>query len=408
MSSTPREPATAGNGETKVAPLKSYRCIHVCILVTFVFSYICLNLIPYRLNIAPINKRNKTPSNSIESSFKFPKQLHQLWRDRSSQLSPDLALWLNNCQEVNADYVSNFYYDADIQEFIEKSYPEYLPMFNSLYFGSRRLTKSALDMARILIAYHYGGIYMAVDYYCHRPFTCLEDIVAQELQDYKSSNLLLVGREPMALSLLTQNKDRTVGAEWLMSTKKHPFFKWLLDDRKKVYEEEKDKPKTKANKLQKQQKGPFSATIEHDIDRYRAAVIKEMAKDTDLEELIDSNFFLTAGEIFELPEGVLHPLIDSTNKKLYATCEKVGKDAQENIKSACDNLYRGNVFNPAAETIAVHMWAKPGFMDWFSIDTMYRTITFNKVEQKLPPTLVCPKVKTKYFEGAIDNTDWGR
>ena len=33
---------------------------------------------------------------------------------------------------------------------------------------------------------------------------------------------------------------------------------------------------------------------------------------------------------------------------------------------------------------------------------------FNKVEQKLPPTLVCPKVKTKYFEGAIDNTDWGR
>ena len=403
---TPRDPTTSGNGEPqKVVPLSTYRCIHVCIFVAFIFSYICLNLIPYRLNIAPIDKRNKPPVNHVISPFKFPKQLHQLWRDRSSQLSPDLALWLKNCQEVNSDYVSNFYYDADIQEFIENYYPEYLPMFNSLYFGSRRLTKSALDMARVLIAYHYGGIYMAVDYYCHRPFTCLEDIVAQELKDYNSSNLLLVGREPLALSLLTQNKDRTVGAEWLMSTKKHPFFKWLLDDRKNVFEQEQAKLKTKPGKFQK---GPFSATIEHDIDRYRAAVIKEMAKDTDLEELIDGNFFLTAGEIFELPEGVLHPLVDSTNKKLYATCEKVDQNAEENIKSACNNLYLGKVFNPAAETIAVHMWAKPGFMDWFSIDTMYRTIMFNRVEQKLPPSLVCPKVKTKYFDGAIDNTDWGR
>ena len=245
---------------------------------------------------------------------------------------------------------------------------------------------------------------MAVDYYCHRPFTCLEDIVAQELRDYNSSNLLLVGKEPLLLSLLSQNKDRTIGAEWLMSTKKHPFFKWLLDDRKKVYEEQ-EKSKTKRDNALK---GPFSASLERDIDRYRAFVIKEMSKDTDLQELIDSDYFLTAGEIFELPEGVLHPLVDSTDKHLYLTCEKIGPNAEDSIKAACDNLYAGKLFNPTPETIAVHMWAKPGFMDWFSVDTMYRTIAFNRVEQKLPPSLLCPKVKTKYFSGAIDNTDWGR
>ena len=29
------------------------------------------------------------------------------------------------------------------------------------------------DMARVLVMYHYGGIYMDLDFYCHRPFTCL-------------------------------------------------------------------------------------------------------------------------------------------------------------------------------------------------------------------------------------------
>ena len=38
------------------------------------------------------------------------------------------------------------------------------------------------DMARVLVMYHYGGIYMDLDFYCHRPFTCLiESLLPTEL-----------------------------------------------------------------------------------------------------------------------------------------------------------------------------------------------------------------------------------
>ena len=73
------------------------------------------------------------------------------------------------------------------------------------------------------------------------------------------------------------------------------------------------------------------------------------------------------------------------------------------VSQACYAVDQGKFFEPSAETIAVHMWAKPSLMDWFSLQTIYRIITFNKVESTLPPTLSCPKVKTKYFDIDSDN-----
>jgi inositol phosphorylceramide mannosyltransferase catalytic subunit len=54
------------------------------------------------------------------------------------------------------------YYDADLYEFVKRSYPEYLTLYESLkgvYMA---------DMARVLVIYHYGGIYMDLDFYCYR------------------------------------------------------------------------------------------------------------------------------------------------------------------------------------------------------------------------------------------------
>lgn len=54
------------------------------------------------------------------------------------------------------------YYDKDLLEFVKTNYPEYLALYQSLkgvYMA---------DMARVLVIYHYGGIYMDLDFYCHR------------------------------------------------------------------------------------------------------------------------------------------------------------------------------------------------------------------------------------------------
>jgi mannosyltransferase OCH1-like enzyme len=66
------------------------------------------------------------------------------------------------CKALNPDHEFKMYYDADLLDFVKKSYPQYLALFQSLkgvYMA---------DMARVLVIYHYGGIYTDLDFYCHR------------------------------------------------------------------------------------------------------------------------------------------------------------------------------------------------------------------------------------------------
>merc|ERR1711871_1058133 len=133
-----------------------------------------------------------------------------------------------------------------------------------------------------------------MDFFCHRPFSCLEDIIRTELHDYKSPNLLVVSREPIMHAHLFRKKDRVVIQDFYLATPKHPFLKWLLDDRVEKY------------KKNQGEKGPFSYSIEKDIDRYRALEIMKLANSSSLSDLIDQSWFETAGSIYELPEGILH------------------------------------------------------------------------------------------------------
>jgi hypothetical protein len=168
------------------------------------------------------------------------------------------------------------------------------------------------DMARVLIMYHFGGLYLDLDFYCHRPFHCLlrqalkhldkvdnhfvprmdrtgggggggghSSTQAQQrqrrhrrrlqtsgnnsttaaatsapvasaapalsatgntgivpphlLQQQSGDNVLIVSLEPLAHALLLRNKTRVVIQDFYMATPKHPFFYWLLQDRLTVF-----------------------------------------------------------------------------------------------------------------------------------------------------------------------------
>ena len=97
------------------------------------------------------------------------------------------------------------------------------------------------DMARVLLAYHFGGIYMDLDFYCHRPYRCLLKHVEKLIHEQSSTRLhrrlanstahshnpnsqnmthsvstgvpkhvLVVSREPLAHAVLFRNKTRVV------------------------------------------------------------------------------------------------------------------------------------------------------------------------------------------------------
>ena len=97
-----------------------------------------------------------------------------------------------------------------------------------------------------------------------------------------------------------------------MATPKHPFFKFILEDRLARFRREGNTSV----------KGPFSYHIHKDIDAFRKSMSsssssKNKNKNANLlVQSADSN----PSAIFELSEDVLHPLVDSSNHKLYDKC----------------------------------------------------------------------------------------
>merc|ERR1711871_626602 len=106
-------------------------------------------------------------------------------------------------------------------------------------------------------------------------------------------------------------------------------------------------------------------------------------------DLIDQSWFETAGSIYELPEGILHPLVDTTNGKLWSSCADVS-DKIDQVKLLCEKVHNSQFFNPTPETIAVHMWTHV-YLGWSILRSSYLASLYNRVERALPPTFQCPK-----------------
>ena len=188
---------------------------------------------------------------STASKNRIPKIIHQMWKDRKS-ITSEMNTWVSGCKALNPDYDFKFYDDEDLRNFVETTYPEYWGVYKSL------TGVWMADMARLLIIYHYGGIYMDLDFYCVRPFSCIEkfskveNLLSKKATD---SDLMIVSLEPSMHSVVLYNKTRVVIQDFFMTTPKHPFFKWLLDDR--------NSQQTALGRK------PFSYSVDKDIDRFK-------------------------------------------------------------------------------------------------------------------------------------------
>ena len=213
------------------------------------------------LNTINANLSKKPPSiapffisgniSTTASNSRIPKIVHQMWKDRKS-ITSEMNTWMSGCKALNPDYEFKFYDDEDLRKFVETTYPEYWSVYKSL------TGVWMADMARLLIIYHYGGIYMDLDFYCVRPFSCIEKFSKVEnILSKKGTepDLMVVSLEPSMHSVVLYNKTRVVIQDFFMTTPKHPFFKWLLDDR--------NSQQTELGKK------PFSYSVDKDIDRFK-------------------------------------------------------------------------------------------------------------------------------------------
>mmetsp|Transcript_28625 Transcript_28625/g.40799 ORF Transcript_28625/g.40799 Transcript_28625/m.40799 type:complete len:363 (-) Transcript_28625:36-1124(-) len=357
----------------------------------------------------------------MNSSLIFPRRVSYMWKTATySSLPTDtLSKWVSSCKSLNEHQYDFHLYDDDyLKNFVAKHYQEYFPLFR--YLSGVYMA----DMARVLIAYHYGGIYMDLDFYCYKKFICLEGYVEKKLQErysvsYRPKDILVVSNEPSVHAWLFKNKSRVIIQDFFMATPKHPFFKYILDDRmQKFY-----------NNGNTTVKGPFSYHIHKDIDAYRALhdhsnsnhnrSLQSMRRrrtkrqrkisttSEDIHPILSSSSVETKKTvpppvILELSEDILHPLIDSTNHKLYDRCPSpsifspnfywnsvkavfVSSDIGHatSKKISCEIVQRREFLRPSVDTVLVHMWTHV-YLGWNFVRKAYNSNIYALVASTLP------------------------
>jgi mannosyltransferase OCH1-like enzyme len=114
---------------------------------------------------------NSRPDN-IEQSLDYknicvPKIIHQLWKDENI---PDHLLYMQSSViQHNSEYEYIFWTDTKIESFVQTYYPSLFLFYNSFKYIIQKI-----DFIRLLILYHFGGIYIDIDSLC---FGSLDDIL---------------------------------------------------------------------------------------------------------------------------------------------------------------------------------------------------------------------------------------
>lgn len=268
------------------------------------------------------------------------------------------------------------------------------------------------DMARVLVTYHFGGIYMDLDFYCYRSFECLENYLFQQLlskekllasslsasnssadfvtasknlenkSHYSSAHILVVSREPEIHSRFIHGRERVVIQDFFFATPKHPFLRWFLDTVNRQFKEG------------RQAKGPFSYSIQGVLDEYYRQQKLLLASQTG--SLLASRLHPASGSapavreyVLELPSDVLHPLLDSTNSKISAGCADQKAAKSLGFARQCRDFSAGKYLFYSADTMMVHMWTH-SFLSFSFLRGWYEHSNYMSVEHTLPATSSCP------------------
>ena len=106
-----------------------------------------------------------------------------------------------------------FWTDSDNRNFIREFYPDHLHVYDSYKKNIQRV-----DFVRVLYLYHYGGLYVDLDFECKRsniPLLLNHSLVlASEPSDHARS----------------QKRNRMLCNAWMASTPKHPFWLAVLHE----------------------------------------------------------------------------------------------------------------------------------------------------------------------------------
>ena len=93
----------------------------------------------------------------------IPKIIHQTWK--TSQPPIKTLFCIQSWKDLNPSFDYILWSDEDIRDFVDRCYPDYLSRIENFQLG---IIKA--DFFRLLALYHFGGIYVDIDFECLVPF----------------------------------------------------------------------------------------------------------------------------------------------------------------------------------------------------------------------------------------------
>ena len=148
-------------------------------------------------------------------SLCIPKIIHQTWKNKSIPEKYKVLYQSVGIHHKNWEF--KLWTDKSMEEFVKKYYLEYYPTYKSYSKTIQRC-----DFFRYLVVYHYGGIYLDLDIKIIKSFDNLDNNVCIFFPCEK----ILTAQQ----CKIYNNRDCVRIANYAFgSVKKHPFFKYLLN-----------------------------------------------------------------------------------------------------------------------------------------------------------------------------------
>ena len=157
----------------------------------------------------------KAERSSNESFFSSKLNIIQTWK--SSQLPPQYQKLVTTLKKKNPDCNYLFFNDQDIDTFIKNYFPQYWTIFQNFPY-----TIQKIDFFRYLAIYHYGGVYLDLDFEVYKSLHNLNNLskCVFPLEFIRNSDTLLQ----------KQGFQGLIGNYAFYAPKNHPFIKKIIDN----------------------------------------------------------------------------------------------------------------------------------------------------------------------------------
>ena len=137
----------------------------------------------------------------------IPKIIHQIYWDFSENQNPIPKTWKNFSDTTlknNPDWTYRLWDEKSCFELLRDHYPWFLDTYNEYKYPIQKV-----DSVRIFILYHYGGVYLDMDYVCLKNIT----------EYFREEKVYLLESAHMGLSNAI-----------MASPQKHPFWKNVFSE----------------------------------------------------------------------------------------------------------------------------------------------------------------------------------